>query len=141
MMSIQLFHLRAEFLTHITREKEEKELEHALSRAQQLLRASVDDQRLQPVCFVARKSLAARRKPEIPPPFIAFALFGGCLFDEAVGEHAPQRSIEIAGKDPFTGQPFLDSAYEAPAMLGLRAEREKDLEYQRLERSGHLVSI
>src|SRR5262245_34544927 len=106
MMAIELLHLRAEFLAHVTGKELKENLEHALSHAQQLLHSRIADQRLQSARFLARYALAPRCEAEIASPLIRLARFGRHCFDQAVGEHPSQGSIEIAGQNGFASELF-----------------------------------
>lgn len=104
------------------------------ARAQQLLRPGIEHETLQPPRFRARDPLTTRRHAEVPAPLVRIrtALRSADL-DEAVGEHSPQRAIEVAGKNALVHDVALNGANKCPAVLRLVQQCKQRLEDQRFE--------
>ena len=95
-----------------------------LPRPQEFLCPRVAYQGLEPSGFLPRHAFAAGGETEIPSPLIFGTVLRRHHFDQAVGEHPPQRAVEVARKNALAGEPFLNDAHEAPAVPRLLAQRQ-----------------
>src|SRR5688500_11866668 len=103
---------------------------------EQTLRARLDHDSLEAPRLRSGDTLAQRRQPEIPPPFVIVLLRWPrrALANQRVRQHRSQRPVEVARHDPREFLALLNRAHERPPMkLALHA-REKNLEDTQIQR-------
>ena len=109
---------------------------HDRDLRQQSFRARFQQQRLEASRLGGRDRRSERRQPEVAPPLVVLAAIAqvAAFLDQAVREHAAERSVEVAGHQPFEAAAQLHFANERPAVPLAAGEREEHLEDERLQR-------
>src|SRR5580765_7410369 len=108
---------------------------------QQPLGARFEDERFEAPCFGGRGGGTRGGQAEVAATLVRLVRLWLValrrLLDQAVGEHAAQRAVEVAGHDLVEPAALLHLADESPAVALSLDEREQDLEYERFQRLSH----
>jgi len=110
---------------------------------QQPPRARFGDERFEPAGLCPGGVTAERRETDVPAPFSVrtrvglregpFALGRDGVFDQPLGGHCLEDSVEVPRQEPLTAGTLLEDLYQSPPVMFAVGQDQQDLEHDRFQ--------